>query len=140
VALGHMNIDSSQPVGAYVLRFVYAIAYHLGIAPQPINTITPYVGIPELTNTYTIMQPFYHDFGLLGVLLESILYGLFFSCLYLISVTGNRLGLILLSGYSIVLVGQFAGDFLITNFSGNLQFLIYAWILFLVSRRACYVR
>ena len=140
VALGHMNIDSSLPVGGYVFRFFYAVAYHLGIAPSPVNTIFPYVQVPELTNVYTVMQPFYHDFGLLGVLLESVLYGLFFACIYSLSVNGSRFGLILFSGYSIVLVGQFFGDLLITNLSGNLQFLIYALIVLLVSRKVCYVR
>lgn len=140
VALGYMDSDDSLPVGAYVLRFFYAIGNLLNIAPEPVKTITPYVEVPELTNTYTVMQPFYHDFGLLGVLLEALFYGLFFACLYLLSVNGGRLWLVLFAGYSIVLGAQFIGDFLITNFSGNLQFMIYTLTIFLLSRKVCYVR
>ena len=140
VALGYMDIDDSQPVGASVFRFFYAVGNYLDIAPKPVNTILTYVEVPEPTNTYTVMQPFYHDFGLLGVLLEAVSYGIFFSVLYLLSVKEGGLWLVLFSGYSIVLGGQFIGDFLITNFSGNLQFLIYALAVFLASRKVCYVR
>lgn len=109
VALGYMNIDgSSLPIGAYVLRFLYAVGYRLGILETPpVNTILEYVQIPLLTNVYTVMQPFYHDFGLIGVLWGAVLYGLFYSCLYAFSLKGNGLALILFAGYSIVLVGQF---------------------------------
>jgi oligosaccharide repeat unit polymerase len=142
VALGYMDIDGSLPVGAFVFRFFYAVGNYLGIAPQPVNTILSYVEVPVPTNVYTVMQPFYHDFGLSGVLLEAIFYGLFFSFLYLLSVKSGRwgrFGLVLFSGYSIVLVGQFFGELLILNFSGNLQFLIYALAVFLASRKVCYV-
>jgi oligosaccharide repeat unit polymerase len=138
VALGYMDIDRSLPFGAYVFRFIYAIAYHLNMGAQPVSIITPYVAVPELTNTYTVMQPFYHDFGLRGVILEAVLYGLIFSGLYSLSVKGSRLGLVLYSSYSIVLAGQFIGDFLISFFSGNLQFLIYALAVFLFSRKVYY--
>jgi oligosaccharide repeat unit polymerase len=143
VALGYMDIDDLMPFGAYVFRFFYVVANYLGIAPLPVTTITPYVNVPELTNAYTVMQPFYHDFGLLSVSLQAVIYGLFFSCLYLLSVKRGRLGelgLVLFSGYSIFLVAQFIGDLLIMNFSGNLQFLIYAFVVFLASRKVCYVR
>lgn len=139
VALGYMDIDSSLPLGAYVFRFFYAVGSLLNIGPQPVKVILAYVEVPELTNVYTVVQPFYHDFGLLGVLLEAVFYGLFFSCLYWLSAKGNSLGLVLFSGYSIVLFMQFIGDFLITMFSGNLQLLIYVVAIFLVSRRVRHV-
>lgn len=142
VALGYLDIKDLMPFGAYVFRFIYVIANYLGIAPLPVTTITPYVKVPELTNAYTVMQPFYHDFGMLGVPLQAVIYGLFFSCLYSLSIKKGsigELGLVLFSGYSIVLVVQFAGDLLVMNLSGNLQFLIYTIIVFLVSKKACYV-
>lgn len=140
VALGYMNVDKSLPFGAYVFRFFYAVANHLGIiAAQPVKVVTPWVEIPEPTNAYTVMQPFYHDFGLFGVLFGAVLYGLFFSCLYWLSVKGSRFGLVLFSGYSIVLVAQFITDQLIMIFSGNLQFLIYIFVVFLASKRVNHV-
>lgn len=140
VALGYMNVDSSMPLGAYVFRFFYAIGNTLGIAPKPVGLITPYIEVPMPTNVYTIMHPFYHDFGVPGVLLQAVIYGIIFSCLYFLSVKRGGLWLVLFSGYSIVLVGQFIVDLLITTFSGNLQFMIYALAIFLVSRKISYVR
>ncbi|MEI2762162.1 O-antigen polymerase [Methanothrix soehngenii] len=140
VALGHISIDNSLPVGAYVFRFLYAFGNYLDIAPQPVETILPWVEIPEPTNTYTLMHPFYNDFGLLGVLLQAVSYGFFFSGLYWLSIKQGGLWLVLFSGYSIVLVGQFIGDFLVINLSGNLQFLIYTMVVFLFSREVCYAR
>lgn len=140
VAFGYMDIDRSMPFGAYPFRFFYAIGNILGIAPEPVSNITPYVEVPVATNVYTILYLFYYDFGMLGVLLHAVIYGIIFSCLYLLSVKRGGLWLVLFSGYSIVLVGQFIVDLLITTFSGNLQFLIYALAVFLVSRRVCYVR
>lgn len=140
VAFGYMDIDRSMPFGAYPFRFFYAIGNILGIAPEPVSNITPYVEVPAATNVYTILYLFYYDFGMLGVLLHAVVYGIIFSCLYLLSVKRGGLWLVLFSGYSIVLVGQFIVDLLITTFSGNLQFLIYALAVFLVSRRVCYVR
>ncbi len=139
VALGYMNIDTTLPIASYVLRFFYALGNILDIAPHPVDVITPYVWIPEPTNVYTVMQPFYYDFGLLGVLLEAFFYGLFFSCLYWLSVKKGGLWLIIFSGFSIVLVGQFIVDLFIMLLSGNLQFLICASAIFLISKRICYV-
>jgi len=139
VALGYMNIDESLPFGAYVFRFFYAVGNLMGIAQLPVKTILSFVGVPEPTNVYTVMQPFYHDFGLLGVLLEAVSYGLFFTCLYWLSANGSRFGLVLFSGYSIVLIMQFFADLLITMFSGNLQFFIYALAVFLASKRVHHV-
>lgn len=138
IALGYMDIDESFPIGAYTLRFFYVIGNIVGIAPQPAGTIMPYVAVPELTNVYTVMQPFYYDFGLLGVLFEAMSYGLFFSFLYFLSVRKGGFWLALFSGYSIVLVMQFFADVLISQLSGNIQLLICILAVFSISRKVSY--
>lgn len=140
VAIGYMDIDSSLPIGAHMFRFFYAIGNILDIAPQPVNIIPAFVLVPLPTNVFTVMHTFYYDFGLLGVTLGAVLYGLFFSCLYFLSVKRGGLWLVLFSGYSIALVMQFSGDFLFLVFSNNLQIMIYAFVVFLASRKVSYVR
>lgn len=135
VAFGYMDIDSSMPIGAYMFRFFYAIGNILGIAPQPVKLINAFVQVPVPTNVFTVMHPYYHDFGLLGVILGAVLYGLFFSCLYFLSVKRGGLWLVLFSGYSIALVMQFFIDLLFLSFSSNLQLLLYSLAIFLVSRK-----
>lgn len=134
VALGYMNIDDTLPFGTYVFRFFYVVGSILDIRPMPVMPLG-YTEVPDPTNVYTVMGPFYYDFGLLGVLLGAVFYGLSFSYLYLHSVKGGRLALSLYSGYSIILVMQFFADVGIAFFSGNLQILIYTLAIFLASRK-----
>jgi oligosaccharide repeat unit polymerase len=140
VALDYINVDNSLPIGAYVLRFLYAVGYRLGITlVQPINVISSFIEVPKPTNTFTVIYPFYFDFGLLGVILGALFYGLFFSFLYLFSIKGRRMALTLYSGYSIALFLQFFGEFFIFFFSLNLQIFIWVVLIYLVSRRVNYV-
>jgi len=134
VALGYMDIDGSLPFGAYVLRFFYVISSYLHIRPMPAMTLS-YTEVPEPTNVYTVMGLFYYDFGQLGVLLGAVFYGILFSYLYLRSVNNGRLALVLYSGYSIVLIMQFFADVGMAFFSGNLQILIWVFVVFLASRK-----
>ena len=139
VALGYMDIDSSLPFGAYVFRFFYVVGSHLDIVTIPAFTLG-YTEVPEPTNVYTVMGPFYYDFGLLGILFGAFFYGLCFSYLYLKTVKGEKLALALYSGYSIVLIMQFFADVGFAFFSGNLQILIYTLAVFLASRKVLYAR
>lgn len=139
VGLGYIDIDDSLPIGAYVLRFFYAVGYRLGITQlKPISIISSYVEVPKPINTFTAIHPFYFDFGLLGVLLGAFLYGLFFSFLYILSIKGKGMALTLYSAYSIALFLQFFGEVLIVNFSLNLQIFIWVVLIYLVSRRVDY--
>jgi len=139
VGLGYINVDNSLPIGAYVLRFLYAVGYRLGITQvQPMSIILPYsVEVP--TNVFTVIYPFYFDFGLPGVLLGALFYGLFFSFLYLFSIKGRRMALALYSGYSMSLFLQFFIEMFIMAFSFNLQIFIWVVLIYLVSRRVNYV-
>lgn len=141
VALGYINVDNSFPIGANVLRFLYAVGYRLGITQvNPMNIVTSsYIEVPKLTNVFTVIYPFYFDFGLLGVLSGALFYGLFFSFLYLFSIKGRRMALTLYSGYSIALFLQFFGEIFIMYFSLNLQIFIWVVLIYLVSRRVNYV-
>lgn len=139
VAFGYMDIDTSMPIGAYMFRFFYAIGNILNIAPHPVKIFLPFVEVPMPTNVYTVMHTFYHDFGLLGVTLGAVLFGLFFSCLYYLSVRLGGFWMVLFSGYSIIFFMQFSGEFLFLGFSNNLQLMLYSLAVFLVSRKVNYV-
>lgn len=140
VGLGYINVDNSLPIGAYVFRFLYAVGYRVGITQlQPMNTILSYVEVPKPINAFTVIYPFYFDFGFLGVLLGALFYGLFFSFLYLFSIKGRRIALTLYSGYFMHLFLQSLGETFIMNFSLNLRIFIWVVLIYLVSRRVNYV-
>jgi len=139
VAFGYMDIDTSLPIGAHVFRFFYAIGSIFHITPQPVDLAFAFVQVPELTNVFTVMHTFYYDFGLLGVELGAVFYGLFFSCLYFLSIKKGGLWMVLFSIYSVALVLQFFVEHLFMGLSFNLQIFFYSSAIFLVSRKVSYV-
>lgn len=79
----------------HTFRILYAIGHTLGITEPPTETILEFVSIPDMTNTYTNMYPFYEDFGNIGVFVFSIVYGIFYGFLYKKSRTGGKIQLVL---------------------------------------------
>ena len=138
IALGYSDINSELPTGAHMLRFFYAIGNILHITSEPVKTAFSFVQVPEPTNVFTVLHTFYHDFGQLGVILGAILYGIFFSCLYCLSVKRGGLWMVLFAGYSIVLVMQFFAELLFLGLSFYLQILFYSLVIFLFSRKVSY--
>lgn len=124
VALGQIEPASSELLGMFTFRFFYAVTYAFGLNNSPpIQTILDYTYIPVPFNVYTVMQPFYSDFGVLGVLLGSFFYGLLFGVLYLKAITKEGLFLIIYSMLSVNLLTSFFAETLITNFALNLIYL-----------------
>lgn len=139
VALGYMPLDTTMPFGFYALRFFYALGYSLDIADKPVEVILPYVEIPALTNVYTAMQPFFTDFGFIGVSIFTIVFSSFFSFLYWLARNNNTIGLMLYAGFFIVLVGQFFSDLLMTMLSGNIQLALCILFVYCFSRELKHV-
>lgn len=129
VALGYMKDAVNAPFGAHVFRFLYAVQHDILGGVEPVRVIQDYVAIPHLTNVYTVMQPFALDFGLMGIVFGATVYGFFFGILYFRAVGNRQLATVVYAGLSVILAGQFIGEFLFTMFSGHLQFIIAAcWV------------
>jgi oligosaccharide repeat unit polymerase len=70
---------SSAHIGENIFRFLYHIFNKLNLSSiEPIEPLLPFISKPIVTNTYTIMYPFYKDFGSVAILIGAIFYG----CLY----------------------------------------------------------
>jgi oligosaccharide repeat unit polymerase len=122
-------------IGEYTFRFLYAIRYALVGGREPAETILQYVAIPTPLNVYTVMQPFYQDFGVTGVIVGALFYAVLYGGLYKKARSGNSLALILYAGFAVSLVTQIFAETLIMNLSGNLQFALLAALIMLISRR-----
>lgn len=133
VALGYYSFDPLLPYGAYVFRFIYAVGNFFDIAAKPVDVIMPYVNIPWETNVYTVLFPFYHDFGYLGVLLFSLLFGLIFSIFFLLAIRYSNVFLMVFSAFAIILFSQFIVEGLFSVVSMNLQILICILFVYLMS-------
>lgn len=118
----------SETIGQHSFRFFYAVTNALGFKIEVSKTILPYVYVPTPTNVYTVMFPFFKDFGNLGVGVFGSLYGALYGFLYKISRQGNHFGIILYAFIFPFLLMQFFGEYIFQNFSTILQSVIYILI------------
>lgn len=136
----HTEPCSSYYWGENTFRFIYALGAALGSDVQPQNTILPFVSVPDETNTYTNMYPFYVDFGMLGVFCFALIYGLLYGLLYKKNITGGKFALIMYSILLNYLIIEFIGEFIFTNLSMELQHLFFAVLPFLITKKNDYNR
>ena len=127
---------SSVNFGENTFRLFYAIGHSLGLTAEPVNVILAYVSVPEITNTYTGLYPFYTDFGYTGVFVFSIIYGVMYGYLYKKSRTGGKSQLILYSIFLTFLLLEFLGEFIFTNLSMFLQYVFFAIFPFMIKAKS----
>lgn len=136
VAFDHYVEPASSPhVGETVFRFYYAVAHSLGDEVAPVDNILPYVSVPDLTNTYTILYPFYRDFGLVGVGVFGFLYGVFFTFLYKRAAAGNHYYQVLYACFLSYLFVQFIQENIFSNLSLNIQYVFFIAVAYFFFKR-----
>ncbi|MDM2752698.1 oligosaccharide repeat unit polymerase [Citrobacter sp. Cpo221] len=131
IAFGTLVDNGINWNGEYTLRFIHAIAFKLGqSSSEPVKTILDYVYVPSPTNVYSVMQPFYSDMGIYGIILGAVIYGCFLSFVYASAKNGNFVMLGIYSIFSVSLITQFMSETIITNLSGNIKIAIFMFIIF----------
>ena len=75
VAFEKLRITITNGWGVNTFNDVFPYLRYFGIHLESINRLQDFVYVPVPTNVYTIMQPFYNDFGAMGVAVFGILYG-----------------------------------------------------------------
>ena len=121
--------------GENTFRFFYAVRYELGLSSiKPVNPVLPFINVPILTNTYTVLYPYYKDFGFAGIAVfgsfAGYVYGWMFRKLQLKDYYFTTIYAIL----SVGLFVQFMNETIFTLFSQNLQYVIIALIPFVISK------
>ena len=124
IAFGELS-QNRENFGENTFRFFYAFTYRMGLnGIEPIDTIKDYVYVPLPTNVYTIMEPFYRDFGAFGVFYGAMFYGLFYSLMYFKAIQKQGIYIIFYSFISLNLVFGFFSETLLTNLALNLYMFI----------------
>lgn len=126
---------SASHVGEHVFRFYYAVAHALGSDIAPADNILKFVGVPELTNTYTILYPFYTDFGLPGVFVFAVIYGLVFGFIYRRGERRDNYYFVLYACFVCNLILQFVQENIFSNLSLTIQYCVLLLIPFLVGEK-----
>lgn len=125
--------SSSYYMGENTFRFFYAIANFLGLEREALGTILEFVRVPLETNTYTILYPFYKDFGVWGVGVFSLVYGATFGFLYKKAITGSSVYVMIYTLFLNAIVLQFIGEVIIVNMSLYIQQIFFIVLPFVIN-------
>lgn len=125
---------SSPHFGENVFRIFYAIPYKLGWSSiEPIDPILPWVFEPVATNTYTVMYPFFLDFGYVGVGVFAVVLGAGAGWLYKKSEQGNSFYTILYAYFCVMIVMQYVADQFFTGLAGTIKFVLLLSLPYIVG-------
>ena len=123
----------TQP-GIMSFRFFYNVNTRLfggnKVAREFLNNVTQggYVFVPLPTNVFTVIGPFWWDFGWLGVIAFGFINGALAGILYNKSKQKQTWAIIAYSYIACTLILQFFGEYIFTNLSNTIQ--IIALLLF----------
>ncbi len=136
VAFDYFDPNDVAPSGSNVFRFFEALLYRLGISDNPSNqTILQYIQIGgsgySVTNVYTMLYPFFTDYGYAGVAAFAIICGSISGYFYKKSKSSDA-ALVFYSVIASTIIFGFMGELFFTNFSTMLQYLIFTYMPFYI--------
>lgn len=136
----HVRPNSAKQPGENTFRIAYAVKNKIdGGKTNVVDTNLEFKQIiigksKYWSNTYTMLYPYYVDFGYWGIAIFGILIGLFYGYLFKTSEDGSSYALILYAILSSVVVLQFFADTFFMVLSQNIQYIIVAIIPYIISK------
>lgn len=116
---------SAEHWGENVFRLYYVLANKFGFTDiDPINPILPWVYTPVATNTYTVLYPFFLDFGYVGIAVFALLLGCATGWLYAHCRRGDEFFVLMYAYFCVLLVTQYNGEAFFTNLAGHIKFVL----------------
>ncbi len=136
VAFCNLTTGQSAQWGEHTFRFFYAILHSLGLASNPVSNWYEPVFVPIRTNVFTIMEPYYYDFGALGVLIFGIIDGFFCGKIY--NSFLKKKGIVITCIYAYIthiLILQFFQEYFLVSLSVTIQITICIYFATLNSKK-----
>ncbi|PLQ01578.1 O-antigen polymerase [Cupriavidus pauculus] len=125
---------ASSAWGAYSLRFFHLLFSKLsGYNPSLPPLIRQYVEVPDRVNVFTVMDPYYRDFGMVGVFVFAVVSAAMHFQLYRTMQRRGGPWIFIYSASLFPLVMQFFQDMYLTLLSTWIQ--VFFWYLLLVAPR-----
>lgn len=111
VAFGYLDQSISPQVGSNVFYLIYYYLSRFGLSNHEVIDITQeFSWVPIATNQYTIMQPFFLDFGYWGIFLFASLYGVVSGWIYNSYRNGDIFGKVAYTYFIHILILQFGQE------------------------------
>lgn len=132
---------TSVHFGENTFRILYAILHSIRISHiEPICVILPWINKPISTNTYTVMYPFFKDFGYIGVAVFAVFYGTLLGWFFNHSQKRNTFFILLYISFITAIVLQFSGEQIFTNIAGRIKYIILLLIPFLATKYRWFIK
>ena len=115
--------------GGHTFTMIYTFLNRFGFGPfEEFNRLQEFVFVPVLTNVYTVFQPFYLDFGQMGVAMFAMIYGIISGMAYRLMRNGSDFGKCMYVYVAHILVLQFYQEnaFTVSMSVIQLTFFVYA--------------
>lgn len=117
--------DLSGQIGSNTFEVFYDYLNRFGIGNfNVLSKEQAFVMVPVITNVYTVMQPFYIDFGYYGVAFFAMIYGCICGVLYHLHKKGNPTGICLYTFLVQILILQFYQENIFMSISGLMQLVV----------------
>lgn len=129
VAYGYMPPDIGLQFGSRSLTLLYLILGKLSGNFHVESLVQEFMEVPIPTNLYTIMQPFYLDFGQWGVFIFALLYGVASGWCYAIYKSGNSWGCAAYTFMLYNLVTQYGSEHILLSPIITIQLLVILYLL-----------
>ncbi len=130
VAYCYMPEEQSHQWGVNTFSQIYYILNKFStVKLEEKDKLQEFIDVPVPTNTYTVFQPFYLDFGQWGIAVFAIIYGILLGVIY--SLHRSKVPFAsLFYGYLIAMLClQFHQEEIFTSLVRTLQFIFFAFLL-----------
>lgn len=132
VAFGYLPHSVSPQFGANTLYLVYYYLQRFGIGDYMVTDIVQeFSYVPIRTNLYTVMQPFFVDFGYLGIASFAFVYGVGIGWCYGLYKNGNATAKCIYTYLIMILVMQFGQEAI---FLRPVEFLRACFLLYILTQ------
>lgn len=129
VAFGRLMEDLTMQFGANTFQTAYLFLNRMFLGQYEVHqALQEFVWIPLPTNVYTVMQPFFIDFGYAGVAFFAFVYGAASAVFYRMYRNGSSFGFCMYAYTAEVLMIQFHQDEIFFGMVHFIQFTFFVWL------------
>lgn len=129
VAFGRLVEDLTMQFGANTFQTAYLFLNRMFPGQYEVHqALQEFVWIPLPTNVYTVMQPFFIDFGYAGVAFFAFVYGTASAVFYRMYRNGSSFGFCMYAYIAEVLMIQFHQDEIFFGMVHFIQFTFFVWL------------